>query len=185
MKSRLGTLKPQLAIHYERASEGLYGEPVYVTPDKYDLFAKAEARLRKEGIYPKDYAHKITNGFQSWIDKNNWDYLPINVFCGDYAINVYIKHYGNDHYVHSPDTDIDEGVLLDEELKIARYYIQNNNEEGFKTFGQAVKELKPVLSKQWLDLYQGNKRAKLISRALDMLSEENGRHISNYDDLVL
>jgi len=181
----LTKLKPQLAIQYERESESLYGEPVYVHEKMYDLFARTETKLRKKGIYPKEYAHKITFGFINWIDKEGWSYLPVNVFCSDYAINIYTERYGNDQYESSPDEDIDEGVLLDEELKVARYYIQCNIDDGYKIFSQVVKELSPVLSKEWLDLYRRKKRAKLTSSALDILSEENGRYISKYSDLIL
>ena len=176
-------LKPQLARQYERACKKVYNKNIYVVEARYRTFEKTEIELRKRRIFPKDYALGISEKLREWVAKQGWSYVPMNVFCSRWAMDMFEEEISNKSYEETPEEEVDEGELLHEELTVARYYIEENTKR-IKAFRKAVEELSPGLSDEWLSRYQERKRGSLRSQALDVLSEEHGKYIRKYDDLI-
>ena len=179
--SKLGKLKPQLAIHYEAACRDVYKVKYFVVEKKYHRFADAEAILREEGIFPKKYAYGVCEHLSNWVKNKGWRSLPPDVFCGGWAIGEYIRNNPVREFLGTPPEVVDKAALLYDELRVARYYIAKGGDISIRN---AVTELESVLSDQWLDMFRTRMRGRLRSQALDILSEEYGIYASSYDDII-
>jgi hypothetical protein len=136
--------------------------------------------LAKEGIYPKDYAHGVARHFCGWVKSKGWDKLPINVFCGQWAIRKYKEEIGNSDYLPATTSQEELAVLMYDELRVARYFISNR---GMKTYGDVVEELKPVLSDAWLERYANDNLDSVRKDVLVVLRKDHRRiQAINYED---
>lgn len=171
--------KPQLGLYYELSSNDVFDYPVSVGVQDYSRFSRAQNDLADSNVFPKDYAYGISNHLKRWVWNKGWYHLPINVFCGQWAINLYLTEIAPVKFEETPAEEVDYGEMLYDELLVARFYIQ-----GGMSLDEAVEKLKPMLKENWLELYANHKRAKLVVSALEMLSTEYGRPLKSYEDLI-
>ena len=174
-------LKPQLATQYEKATLKVFGVGARVGKSQYERFEDAEKALRRSNIYPRDYAYGIMVYLKDWVQRKNWIRMSIYAFCGPWARDVYRKEIQSIEFVETTEKNVDHGILLYDELLAARYYIDS---AGSMTFREVVGELEPALSPGWLDAYKNNKRAKIVVKALEVLSMRAGKPIDDYNELI-
>ena len=174
-----GKLKPQLAVYYEKGSKDVFHSGTIISKSNYPKFLEAERKLLKNSIYPKDYAYGIMKYLKDWTRNKGWKKLPIAIFCGDWAIGLYCSEIKSINFTDTPEDDMLEGMLLHDELIVARYAAS----KGLR-IDQAVDELKLFVSSMWLHAYKNNKRAKVVERALDILSVEEGRVLNSYGEFL-
>jgi len=172
-------MKPQLAAYFQKATNEVFGVSISVTKDSFKKFSVVETDLLKQNIYPKDFAYGVLRYLQSWTLNKGWTRMPINIFCGPWVRDLYVTDIRGVDFVDTPEDDMIEGLLLHDELMVARYSIATG-----KTFREAVSELSPVLSEGWMEAYTKHRRIKIQDRALEVLSMEAGEIIESYDELT-
>lgn len=178
---KLSLTKPLMASHYEQACNTTFGVRVFVHKKYYSRFDDLSRVLAKEGIYPKDYAYGIARHLCGWVKSKGWSHVPINIFCGKWAIKTYKEEVGNS--VTLPATNAEEvnAALVYDEIRVARYYISN---KGKKTYDQTVAELRPILSDDWLEMYDDDRLDIVRDEALLFLRKEHRRRAAeSYEDL--
>ena len=171
-------LKPQLARYYESACEEVFGSTVEVKEFQYKKFRVAEKELIGMSIYPKDYAFGISRHLKSWVEGKNWRTLPLNVFCGPWAIKLYSTEIAPIKFHETSTEEVDKGSLLHDELLVARYYIDSS---GNMSLDEVVEKLTPILGESWLDVFAEDRRKEVVLEALRVLSMERGRKLESYD----
>ena len=171
-------LRPQLARYYESACEEVFGTPVEIKGFQYKKFQKAEKELIGMDIYPKDYAFGISKYLKSWVEGKGWSILPIDVFCGPWAIKLYSTEIAPIKFHETPTEEVERGSLLHDELLVARYYIDSSGE---MSLDEVVEKLTPILGESWLDVFANNRRKEVVLEALRVLSMERGRKLESYD----
>ena len=180
-RSRWGWKKPQLARHYEVSSNEIFDHPVFVAPKDYWQFQRAEKELAGMNIFPKDYAFGISKHLKEWVWGKGWFNVPLNVFCGQWAIKTYSTELFPVKFLETPTEVVDQGELLYDELLVARYYIDSS---GKMSLDEVAEMLRPILKESWLELFANHKRSKVVTAALEILSMEKGRLLESYEDLI-
>jgi hypothetical protein len=172
--------RSQLITHYRSAAKKVFGKEPYVHPKHISKFLVFEDDLRERGIGTYDYATTVVAMLEPWARKRNINYIPVNLFLGQYALDRYMSIANSDTVTISIGDDKDE--ILYNELMVARLYIQKNLQD-VRRLGDIVSDLRPILSKAWLDIYESGK-ARPVTEALDVLCAEYGVSGNSYNDIV-
>jgi hypothetical protein len=161
--------------------DSVFDTPVTISPIHYRQFKKAEKRLLAKGIYPSDYAKGISEHLKEWVYQKGWTHVPINVFCGQWALDKYANEIAPIKFFETPKEIMEEGMMLHSELLAARYYILHG---GSKDFDEVVEDLRPMLHNKWLEAYENADREEVVLQALKVLSVEYGRPTKKLDELL-
>lgn len=182
--SRLNLLKPQTATFYERAIRDVYQSYTQVMPKHYTRFNKLETSLHNRYIYPKDYAYDACESMVWWVQKYAKKHLPSNVFCAEWVVEMVEKRVG-ERVFQTPNYEEERLFLLvSQELVVARRYIDCLRMRKTVTFTDVVEELRPVLSDEWLQLFQNKRRTSLEVHAVNQLCLDHGVDFYRYEDFV-
>jgi hypothetical protein len=142
--------KPVLATYYESAHKKILNRKCYIVERDYAIFETFMDDLRDLNIGYRDYAYGIVTLLKGWVEKKKLYRIPIPVFCGDWALGKY-KVVDNSQYVKVADKEEDLHIeILQSELLVARAYIDANLKDVCR-MNEVVSDLKPLLSKAWLD----------------------------------
>lgn len=161
---------PNLARKYQNATKRLYGIFPFVHEDEYGKFKVLEDDLRDKDIDGAEYANAVLLLLKSFVEKKKLKFVPVNMFCGTYAWNIYMKSKEMITVDISNKEDID--ILLHDELTVARYYVeQAHTFRRLISFKDAVVALKPMLSKQWLMCYRMS-LDRPVEKAMEILRDE-------------
>jgi len=183
LSSILATVKPSLAILYERANRKVFNTHYYVVKSEYKRFIDFSLKLRNLGIPERDYAFGIVTLLKSWAKAKKFGNVPVNVFCGEWALGRYTKIH-NQEYVKAVDTMDDEQIVLQGELIVAKYYINTLNSGDFTKFSYMLEEIKGLLPAEWLLVYRLHTR-RPITEVIDLLCEEYGiGNAVSYEDIA-
>lgn len=173
--------KPVLAVYYESAHKQVLDRKCFIRPKEYSLFEVFMDDLRELNIGYRDYAYGIVTILKEWLKEKKFYRIPVNVFCGDWALGKFRK-VDNSQYVTVDEPDKDEKIeIFESELLVARTYIESNLSDVCR-MKEIVADLKPLLSKKWLSCPADKKP---VSEVLDVLCKEYGvRVASDYNDLI-
>jgi len=160
---------PQLVFHYTRATKKIYNKDVWVPTLEFPKFRVLEDDLREMEASSKDYAYTVLEILKTWVRNHHLSYVPVNVFCGDFAFNKFKKVY-NSETVRIEETS--EAELEHSERMVAEMYISKMN--FLASVSDIVNELEPLLSKKWLNLYRSGRYRKCFGKVLDDLCQEYG-----------
>jgi hypothetical protein len=174
---------PPLVFHYIAAHKNLLGYKPFVHAKTYARFTVFEDDLREKQIPSRDFAYTVVKLLKKKVTENDWKCVPLNMFLGDYAIKLYQK-------VSSSTVEVDytngnKTELLHNELLVARMFVQQNvTSDKFVRLSKVVEDIKPLLSTDWLELYE-SKKPRPISQALDILMDEYNINVANtYLDII-
>jgi len=172
-----------LVDHYRNASHRFLGVKPYVPKKLFPLFAVFEDDLRELSIPSRDYAYTVIKLLAKFVKDKGWKSLPVKLFLSDYGIKRY-KSVASTSFVVI-DTDVDDDRLFQDEMQVARLFIYMNitSEGDFIRLGTVVEQLRPLLSKEWLEMYEGkSKRPDVV----DNVAEEFGirGNMTSYLDIV-
>lgn len=175
--------EPQLARAYRNEMAAVYNCHVHVSKDSYAQFRVFEDELKSRGYSATDYATTVAKFLMRWVMDRKLRCVPKRVFLGDWALGKYVR-VSKREYVDISNTDDDRDTLVLDELTVARVYVHRNVENGTVCrIMDIVAELRPMLSDDWLQLYDGGMR-RPVTEALDTLCEEFGVYASSYVDIV-
>lgn len=175
------SLRPQLAILYSFAHKRFFGRKYFVREEQYPQFEVMEKRLRDAGIPAKEYTYTVISMLKKWAQDKGMRSVPINVFCGEWAMGKFLKVWESKTIEAEPVKD--EDVILHTELMVARMYIHRSR-RGFVRLRDIVKDLEDVLDKHWLEMYEAGER-RPVTEALEILCEEfRIAHAKDYTDIV-
>jgi len=173
--------KPALASYYESAHMQILGKKCFIRPEEYPIFETFMDDLRELNIGYRDYAQSIVKLLERWLISKKFYRIPINVFCGDWALSKF-RSIENSDYVSI--TDVDEDIkteILQSELLIARAYIEGNLEDVCR-MTEIVKDLKPLLSKKWLEC---QKSERPVDEVIKILCKDYGiKPVTDYNELI-
>lgn len=173
---------PQTVRHYRNAQTLVFHyDDVYVPRQRYPQFLRLERSLFKNGIMSNDYALGLSEALKGWVSKQEWPCLPMNIFCGSWAVAYFVENVGNRQYIAPDSKEEQTSLLVYDELLVARMYISNS---GQMSFADAAELLDPALSPAWKYLYRSKRRTVVKIMALDTLCEEYGRYAIRYDDFI-
>jgi hypothetical protein len=177
------SIKPNLAVLFEKAQYEILCVRFYIVSSKWSIFSVFADDLREKQIDEKSYTYTIVQLLKSWLVTKKFKSIPINVFCGDWALNRYLKVCNSETVTIHKDDNSDE--LLYSEMMVAKYYISKNLDGVFK-YKDAVTELEKLLSVAWLRLYEENLITdKFRYIAVDRLAEEYGvGFCKSYNDII-
>lgn len=185
LKQDFPTSIPQLAMHYISACKKVYGKAPYIHKRLFPKFSVFEDDLRYEGIASRDYAFTVAVLMVKFCQQHKFAYLPINTFLGDYCLKRYRKVL--EAKTVSIEMTTDEDTLLRDELTVARLFIDRNvNSDNYVRLSAIVKDIEPLLSKTWLQVYVNRgKRPELD--AISTLADEFGisNPVTSYIDIVM
>ena len=177
--------KPHLVTHYVNACVKFYNCRPFVPAKLYPKFRVFEDDLRELGVSSKDYAYTTIKLMKSFIAKKGWTNLPTNLFLGDYCLHRYVKVMKTETV--TIDTDDRGDILYRDELLVARVFVEKNlsSDGNCVRLRDVVKELKPLLSDVWLQVYI-NKDRRPEAEVIDQLviEYEISKNVSSYLDIV-
>lgn len=162
--------KPALAVCYESAHKQILGKRCFIRENEYGKFETFMDDLRDLGIGCHDYAYVVVTLLEKWLETKGFYRVPTNVFCGDWALKKYQAIDASD-YVSVKDPDEEKNFeILQSELLVARTYVESNIKD-VKRMQDIVKELRPLLSKLWIELPKEDRPA---GEVVEMLCKEYG-----------
>ena len=175
--------KSQLETFYRAAHRDIFGHDMRVKDDNHSSFTVMEDDLRSLGIAPKDYAYTVVTMLKRWALDKHMNFIPINTFCSDWVLKKARKILESST-INIVSND-NEDVLIHAELTVARAYLDRNKDDDVVRLGDVVDDIKSLLPKEWLDLYN-NRRKRPTGKVLDMLINELGisQPVSNYADIA-
>ena len=173
--------KPALAAYYESAHKQVLNRTCYIRKNEYPMFETFSDDLRELNIGCRDYAYAVVKLLQSWLQEKKFYRIPVNVFCGDWALNKF-KKIDDSQYVRITEPEEDKTVeIVQSELLVARAYIEYNLKDVYR-MKDVVKDLRPLLSKEWLECPE-DKRP--ITEVLEMLCKDYGLPLtSSYNNVI-
>ena len=172
---------PQLVIFYKKANKNVFGKEPYVLRKVYNKFSVMEDDLRELGISPRHYADTVVAALKKWCIDKHMGSVPVNIFISDFAMRKYQKITGYESVKITPDHTEE---LLWTELLVLRSYIYKNLQGEVVRLRDEIEELRPLLYKGWLDLYD-NGGTRPTQKALDMLAEEYGLNgVKSINDIL-
>lgn len=175
---------PPLVSDFQDAVEELYDVRIYKVSEKhYDRFSKFEQKLRKHDYDFRDYAFTTCKFLRSWCRKKNFKVPPINVFLGDWAFGKYEKVEKTSFVTIDRET-ADQQSIIHSEYLVAKYYIDNHCEGNPIKFSDAVKDLRPLVCDEWVELYESGGKRPFLD-VLELLELEYAVSAStNYNDII-
>jgi len=173
--------KPALASHYESAHKQILSRKCFIRPGEYAVFETFMDDLRELNIGYRDYAQTVVKLLEKWLKEKKFYRIPINVFCGDWALKKF-QTINKSDYVSVPDVDDDiKTEILQSELLVARKYVDSNLKEVCR-MTEIVKDLKPLLSKHWLNC---DKEERPSAEVTEILCGEYGiKPVKDYNALI-
>ena len=181
ISTRLGKYAtPALARLYSAVNAQVFGRYIKVARKHYPKFMALQRTLDEVGASYHDYAVYVVVTWREWC--KSIGSVPVNVFCSNKAVERYVKHLSNDKFV---DINImsDEEVALQDELRVARVYIDNLLHDSPRYFYEIVKLMRPVMSQPWLSAYD-NDSSSISSAAIKLLCEEYDLEATTYDEIA-
>lgn len=181
--SKQSLSKTQLSRYYRQANEEVFGVSPFIRPEYESKFSVLEDDLREMGVSPKTYAFTVVRVLQPWARNKGMKTIPINVFCGKFAFDKFLKVHKTETVEIVEEDDFDK--MLYSELLVVRAYIHANTKNGnVVRLRKVVEELQPMLPAGWLEAYECRK-GRPIREALAILAKEfdlpNAR---SYTDIV-
>lgn len=180
----LSSFEPQLVRFYKLAQVKTFRKEPFLHSKHWGRFADFEKLLHELNFAPRDYAYTVTEILKQWCKDKNLQYVPRNVFTGDWALERYQKVMGSDTVSIMKADEVDHEALLYTELLVARRYIYENavmrNVIGLRS---VVKDMRQLLNPEWLELYD-NRGKRPIQDAMQILNDEFGTDFSNYAELA-
>lgn len=180
----LGSFEPQLARFYKLAQVKTFRKEPYLHSKHWGRFADFEKLLTELNFTPRDYSYTVTEILKQWCKQKNLEYVPRNVFTGNWALERYEKVIKSATVSIMGADEVDREALLYAELSVARRYIYENavmrNVIGLRSI---VRDMRQLLNPEWLELYD-NRGKRPIKDAMQILNEEFGTDFSNYAELV-
>lgn len=178
---QISSIIPQAVRHYIAANEEEYGNKPYVHKKLYPKFMVLEDDFRELGISSKDYAYVIVKLLRPIIVKKRLKCIPVNMYISDYALQRYKEFTSKE--VASEIIDSTEAELEHCELLVARMLIERNiSSDKFVRLSSIVEEMKPLLSDDWLKLYEDRRSRPDVTDIL--MKEYRIRHANNYMDII-
>jgi len=175
---------PQLVLAYTRATEKIYGKKVWVPTLEFSKFWVMEDDLREMGASPREYAYTVLKSLKSWAKSHGLDYVPIKVFLGKFAFNKFVKIWNSKTIVIDDDKN-DETEVIHSELLVAEAFIEERLHGNNVSFDQTVKNLRPVLSEKWLEMYNTHRYRACSGYVIDNLCMKyNIRYARDYYTLM-
>lgn len=172
---------PELVIHYQYATKRVFGHEVYISSKLYGRFLAFSDDLKDLGYSVSDYANTVVQLLKPWALRKGLDDVPVNAFLGNWALERY-EEIVNSEYVSSDDADPD--LMLESELVVAKFYIDSHVSGECLRFRDCVKQLMPMLNKEWLEAYK-NIDDRSETQALDLLEEFYGvTETLSYNDII-
>lgn len=172
---------PILASYYLSAHREVFGS-AYVTKKEYALFLVFEDELRGLEVPCGKYAHTVVRILKKWTISRGMKRIPVNVFCGDWALKRFLVIAERKYVDISND---DEAVAIyHSEMMVAKKYIDRNAAGDVCRIGDVVEELKPLLTEEWLEAYKigGDRRTNEV---IDDLCDEYGvQNAWTYNDFI-
>ena len=182
---QFSTEKPQLVIHYVNACTKVYHKKPFIPAKLFPKFKVFEDDLRELGISSRDYAYVVVTLMKRFVLSKGWICLPVPVFLGNYCLNKY-KDIAATKTV-KVDIETSTDILFHDELLVARVFIEKNlsSDANCVRLRDVVKELKPLLSDVWLQVYV-NKDRRPEDDVIDQLVTEYGisKNVLSYLDIV-
>lgn len=168
--SQLESFPPKLCRCYKKSNKIIFGIEPYVPESLYGKFRVLEDDLRDADIDMSEYSDTVVILLKQFVLKKKMTHVPVNMFCGTYAWNLFQKSKQMKTVDISIRQDVD--VLLLDELKVARYYIETGRTSGrLVLFKDAVTAIRPMLSKEWLRCYR-MKLGRPVDAAVEILRQE-------------
>lgn len=182
---------PSLALHYSNAQKYFFGSEIKIRVNKklYPKFRVFEDDLRELGIPFRDYAYGVTQLLKKWVASKKMTYVPANTFLGEWALKQYLAVHKSKYVsIDNVDKDIDNELFYTEAL-IARAYISKriDNKGSTITLADVIEEVKPSLSKKWVQIYESNssKRERIVAMVMNMLRKQyHTPNARSYADIV-
>lgn len=174
LKSKYNVDTSQLARFYEEYHRKIYNNSrirVYkeVIPD----FIAFEKVLRDEGISYRDYTNTLLKLLKKWAEDKGMDFVPVYTFLSQFGLGRY-KSVADSQTVEVAN-DTDQAALLYSELLVGRVFVSNYvDTQGNYKLRDAVKELTPILSTSWLELYNSGNRGTIEIDGVKELAVERG-----------
>lgn len=127
---------PTAALAYRAECETI-GKQFYLSEKVIERFKRLEEKLNKLGIDPKLYVGSCVRLWQDWAEDKKMNIVPINVVCGDKAINRFIA--------------VDPFDEEDENYDLLFYYIHGASLYTFRALveGDSLHEIRKHLSESW------------------------------------
>jgi len=173
---------PQAVFHYQTATKKIYGKNVWVPTLEFPRFRVLEDDLREIGASSKDYAYTVLEVLRAWTEEHHMDHVPTRMFCGKFAMKKFLKVWKSET-VSIEDTSADE--LKHDERLVAELYLSGRLKSMNVTLDNAVSDIRPLLSKKWLEMYDNKKYRPCLGDVIDELCAEFGiSYARDYDDLA-
>ena len=153
--------KPQTARAYEKYIKEIYGVYIKVKSSQYVKFVELDRKLIAAGIFPEEYTERVLRHLKSWVKNKGWKCLPVNVFLGDWAYNLYITDIGDKVYYDITDKREQEQILVVEDVR----YLMAVMEYGDK----ALDLVAPFMSTSWLESVVTPEHTTIRQRAQTLL----------------
>jgi hypothetical protein len=157
---------PQLVSFYISATKKVFGHGIRVSERNYSMFRVLEDDLRDIGADSREYAYTVMTMLKTWAKEHNMNFVPVKVFCGEFAYKKFLKVWKSETVVIE---DSDDFKLLYAERMVAEAFITDNMAGANRTFEQEVEDLRPMLSKEWLEMFDSGKYRKYTGEIIDEL----------------
>jgi hypothetical protein len=173
--------KPALACYYESAHKHILSKKCYVREKEFSTFEVFMDDLRDLDIGCRDYAYTVVTLLEKWLKDKKFYRIPIGVSCGDWALGKFQK-VDKSSYVRITEPDEDLKVeILQSELLVARTYVASNLVDVCR-MKEVVKDLKPLLSKVWLE---SSKEERPLDEVTEILCKEYGiKLVADYNAII-
>ena len=161
---------PQLVSHYTNATYKIFGKRVWVSTMDFSKFRVLEDDLREIGVSSKDYAYTVLAALQTWTKEHHMDHVPVQMFCGKFAFQKFMKVWKSEtiSLAHVTDAELKHSERMVAEMYISEVLSRNMN----IAFDHVVNELRPLLSKAWLEMYDHGGYRMCSGEIIDELCDE-------------
>lgn len=166
-------LKRQPYDDYIEAMHKAYGvKPRVDAKQRRDLYELSQ-RLEAQNIKISTYFERLAGGLRWFVTQKGFEFIPVNVMCGTWAFNYYVKKFPREVVVQQ-EHDLDRTSLLYYETMIA-----NCCAEGWGTYTEVVGKLSSYLPSDWDTIHIPNTVRKevidnLRQRRLPVAQYANG-----------
>lgn len=178
---------PGLAYYYIDAQKDVFQASVWVPQKDFNRFRTMESKLHAAGVSVKDYAYTVTRLSKDSVQSKNLGHTPISMFLGLWLFGKYEKILNSQSVSTIPDEVVADAELIDSESKVAYRFIESNMGSACE-FDTCVYDLKKLLSKRWLELYDSDSsRVGLVDETLDRLCDHyriKRKGINSYTELL-
>lgn len=153
-------LMPQMADLYIDATREVFGKTIFVAKKDWGKFYTFEKKLVEANILPRDYAFRLLKHLKGWTLRKGWKHLPVNVFLGKWAVELYLKDIGNRKFVYVTDDEDYHSILVAEEYKVIMFA-----EHERISVRAAAQQLWPLMGEYWRQAYENGNRQEISEEA--------------------